>query len=50
MRAENVVLRRERDNMESKYCKVIALAVQCKKDEESMRKYVVELCSELPDM
>ena len=50
MRAENVALRQERDNMERKYSKVIVLVVQRKKDEVSMRKFVAQLCSELSDM
>ena len=50
MRAENVALRQERDNIESKYHKAVALDMQRKKDEVSMRRSAVELCSELPDM
>ena len=50
MRAENVALRQERDNMESKYRKVVASTAQRRKVEVSMRKFVAELCSKLPDM
>ena len=36
--------------METKYHKPARSATQRKKDEVSMRKVVVELCSKLPDM
>ena len=36
--------------MERQYRKVAALVAQRKKDEASMRKFVVELCSELSNM
>ena len=44
------MLWQDRDDMERKYLKVIAIATQQKKDEASMRKTVAELCSELSDM
>ena len=50
VRAENAALREEWDDMEIKYQKAAVIAAQRKKDEASMRKTVVELCSELPDM
>ena len=50
MRAENVALRQEWDNIENKYRKVAAAAVQQKKDEVNIRKSMAELCSELPEM
>lgn len=50
VRAENATLRQEQDDMESKYRKATAIAMQRKNDETSMRKTVAELCSELPDM
>jgi hypothetical protein len=50
VRVENAALRQEWDNIEMKYRKVAVLAAQQKKDEVNMRKSVVELCFELPDM
>ena len=50
MIVENVALREERKNMESKYRKAVVSTAQCKKDEASMRKVVAELCSEFLDM
>ena len=50
MRVENAALRQERENMENKYRKAAGLVAQWKKDEISMRKYLAELCSKLPDM
>ena len=50
VRAENVALRQEWDDMESKYRKDTMSAIKWNKDEASMRKFVAELCSELPDM
>ena len=50
VRAENVVLKQEWDDMEIKYRKAATTTTQRKKDEVSMRKSVVELCYEFPYM
>jgi len=50
VRAENGVLRQERDKAENKYRKITMVATQHKQDEVSLKRVVVKLCSELPDM
>ena len=50
VRVENVALRQERDNMESRYREATVTAAQQQKEEASIRKTITELCSELPDM
>ena len=50
MKVENIELRQERDQVENNYCKATAIAARWKQDEVSLKRVVVELCSELPDM
>ena len=50
MRAKNVARRHDQDNIENKYRKAIVLATQRIQDEVSMKRFVAELCSELPNM
>ena len=49
-KVENVVLRQERDKIENKYRKDVALAAQQNQDEVRMKRSMAELCFELPDM
>lgn len=50
IRAENSMLRQERDQVENNYRKVAARATRQKQDEVSMKRSMTELCSELPHM
>ena len=50
VREENVALKQERDKVERKYRKTIAVVMQRKQDEVSLKRAIVELCSELPNM
>jgi urease gamma subunit len=50
VRAENIALRKEKDQVENNYCKAASIVAQHKQDEVSLKRVVVELCSELPDM
>ena len=50
MKEENIKLRQKRDQVENNYRKAAAIAAQWKQDEVSLKRVVVELCLELPDM
>ena len=50
VRAENAALRQGQDNMESRYREATTIVVHWQKEEASIRKTVMELCSELSDM
>ena len=50
MKKENIELRQERDQAENNYCKATMIAAYGKQEEVSLKRVVVELCSELPDM
>ena len=50
MRAENIALKHEWDQAEDNYHKAAAVTAQWKQDEVTLKRVVVELCSELPDM
>ena len=44
------MLRKERDREENNYRKAIAIAMQQKQDDVSLKRAIVELCSKPPDM
>lgn len=50
VKAENVELKQECDQVQSKYCKAAAIVAQKKQEEVSLKKDVAELCAKLPDM
>lgn len=50
VREENGVLKQEQDKAENKYRKIATVVTQWKQCEVSLKRVVVELCSELPDM
>ena len=50
LKEENVELKQERDQVQSKYCKATMIVVQKKLDEVSLKKAIIELCLELLDM
>ena len=50
MKAKNIALRKERDQAKNNYRKATTIVAQWKQDEVSLKRVVVELCSELPDM
>jgi hypothetical protein len=50
VRAENITLWQEQDQAGNNYRKSVAVAAQWKQGEVSLKRVVVELCLELPDM
>ena len=50
VKVENIELRQEQDQAKNNYCKATMIATQHKQDEVSLKRPILELCSELLDM